>query len=231
MAVLGIVLASLSVGQEMRVIEDIGLAVIAIIGGVITVFSGTNLVFKELERRTIYIIFTKPVTSFQFILGKYAGLVMCLFLALCAMGSFLVLILWAVDPTHQIQLHLPWIIASLALVFLELLFVLALATFFSTFSTPIMSVVFTLSLWFIGHLGGSLLDLARMSNNAAAGNLLTLIYWALPDLAQLTRVRAVLMYGKEPSSEIIVFMVSYVLAYTILLLALASIVNERREFP
>lgn len=230
-SVLGIVLGSLSVGQDIRVVEDMGLAVIAIIGGIIAVFAGTNLVYKELERRTIYVIFTKPVTSFQFIVGKYVGLVMCIIVVLAAMGSFLVLMVWFVDPAHQIEPRVPWIAASLALVLLELLFVLALATFFSTFSTPIMSVIFTASLWFIGHLGSSLLDLARVSSNELATNFLSAIYWSLPDLAQMTRVRAVLMYGKEPSCEIIVFMISYVFSYVFLLLALASIVNERREFP
>lgn len=229
--VLGILLGSLSVGQDIRIIEDLGLTVIAIIGGIISVFAGTNLVYKELERRTIYVIFTKPVSSWQFITGKYLGLVMCIFVVVLAMGVFLLGLIWLVDPTHHMQLHLGSILASLALVFLELLFVLALATFFSTFSTPIMSVIFTLSLWFIGHLGGSLLDLSRMSSNPAAQQLLTGLYWCLPDLAQLTRVRSVLMYGKEPSQEIIIFMLAYVFAFIFFLLGLASLVNERREFP
>lgn len=229
--VLGILLGSLSVGQDIRIIEDLGLTVIAIIGGIIAVFAGTNLVYKELERRTIYVIFTKPVSSWQFILGKYAGLSMCLVVVLAAMGFFLFALVSLVDPEHHMQLHIQGITCSLALVLLELLFVLAMATFFSTFSTPIMSVIFTLSLWFIGHLGSSLIDLSRMSNNPMAQNLLSSLYWCLPDLAQLTRVRAMLMYGKEPSQEIIVFMLSYVLAFILLLLGLASVVNERREFP
>ena len=66
--VLGIVLGSLSIGQELRIIEDLGLSVIAIIGGIITVFTGTNLVFKELDKRTIFVIFSKPVANWQFIL-------------------------------------------------------------------------------------------------------------------------------------------------------------------
>lgn len=229
--VMGILLGSLSVGQDIRIIEDMGLAVIAIIGGIITVFAGTNLVYKELERRTIYVIFTKPVKSWQFIFGKYIGLAMCIFVVLAAMGAFLICLIWFVEPTHQIQFHLPWILSSLALVHLELLFVLAMATFFSTFSTPIMSVVFTLSLWFIGHLGSSLLDLSRMSSNAIATSLLSCLYWCLPDLAALTRVRAQLMYGQAPSVEIISYLVCYIVAFILLLLVFAAIVNERREFP
>lgn len=229
--VLGILLGSLSVGQDIRIIEDLGLAVIAFIGGIICVFAGTNLVYKELEKRTIYVIFTKPVTSWQFILGKYLGLAMCILVVTAAMGAFLSLLLWFVDPMHQIQLHLPLIAESLLLVLLELYFILALATFFSTFSNPIMSVIFTLSLWFIGHLGSSLLELSRMSTSDAAKSVLQAIYWCLPDLAELTRVRALLMYGQPPSQEIITYLVCYLVAFILLLLCLASIVNERRELP
>jgi ABC-type transport system involved in multi-copper enzyme maturation, permease component len=193
--------------------------------------AGTNLVYKELEKRTIYVIFTKPVTSWQFITGKYLGLAMCILVVTAAMGAFLSLLLWFVDPMHQIQLHLPLIAESLLLVLLELYFILALATFFSTFSNPIMSVIFTLSLWFIGHLGSSLLELSRMSTSDAAKNILQAIYWCLPDLAELTRVRALLMYGQPPSTEIITYLVCYLVAFILLLLCLASIVNERRELP
>jgi hypothetical protein len=147
------------------------------------------------------------------------------------MGAFLFALIAAVDPTHDIAGRLAAMVFSLFLIFLELIFVLALATFFSTFSTPIMSVIFTLALWFIGHLGSSLLDLSRMSNNEGARKTLECIYWCLPDLAQLTRLRSMIMYGKDPFSEIIIYMVAYVLAFVLILLGLASVVNERREFP
>ncbi len=228
---LGIVLGSLSIGQEIRIIEDLGLSVIAIIGGIITVFTGTNLVYKELDRRTIYVIFSKPVTSWQFILGKYLGLALCIILVTAAMGLFLAALVWMVEPNHQIQLHLPWLAGALSLVLAELLFVLAIATFFSTFSTPIMSVIFTLSIWFIGHLGSSLLELSNMSQNQIAKTLLSSIYWVLPDLAGLTRIRLELTYMEPPSPEILSYLVSYIAAYVVLLLGLAALVNERREFP
>lgn len=228
---LGIVLGSLSIGQEIRIIEDLGLSVIAIIGGIITVFTGTNLVYKELDKRTIYVIFSKPVTSWQFIVGKYLGLALCIVLVTAAMGAFLAALVWMVEPNHQIQLHLPWLAGALCLVLAELLFVLAIATFFSTFSTPIMNVIFTLSIWFIGHLGSSLLELSNMSQNQMAKMLLSAIYWVLPDLAGLTRIRLELTYMEPPSPEILSYLVSYIAAYVVLLLGLAALVNERREFP
>lgn len=229
--ILGIVLGSLSIGQEVRVIEDLGLSVIAIIGGIITVFTGTNLVYKELDKRTIYVIFSKPISSWQFIAGKYLGLALCIMVVTFAMGIFLAGLVWMVEPSHQIQLHISYLFGALLLVLLELMFVLAIATFFSTFSTPIMSVIFTLSIWFIGHLGSSLLELSNMATNESAKLILTGIYWILPDLAGLTRIRLQLTYLTPPSSEILCYLVCYIAAYVILLLTLASLVNERREFP
>lgn len=229
--VLGIVLGSLSVGQELRVIEDLGLSVIAIIGGIITVFTGTNLVYKELDKRTIYVIFSKPVSSWQFILGKYLGLATCIAVVTLLMGIFLLAILFLTEPNHQIQFHMPYLCGALCLVLIELLFVLAIATFFSTFSTPIMSVIFTLSLWFVGHLGSSLLELSNMANNQMAKMVLSGIYWVLPDLAELTRIRLRLTYLETPSFEILSYLLSYITAYVVLLLSLSAVVNERREFP
>lgn len=229
--VLGLLLGSLSVGQNLRVIEDLGLSAIAIIGGIIAVFTGTNLVYKELEHRTIYLIFTKPVSSWQFILGKYVGLSACVFVMLLAMGLFLAGLLFMVDPNHSLHLLLPRILSSLSLVYLELLFITACATFFSTFASPIMSVVFTLSIWLIGHFTESLRELGRLSVNPTVATISEFAYWLLPDLAGLTRVRAQIMYGRQPAWELELFLVCYVLACVILLLVCATIVNEKREFP
>lgn len=129
-SLMGILLGSLSIGQDIRIVEDLGLAAIAIIGGVIAVFSGANLVYKELERKTIYLIFSKPVQSWQFIFGKYLGLAACLLVILLLMGGFLIALVGFVDPAQSLGTTLSWIGLSLALVYLELLFIIASASFF-----------------------------------------------------------------------------------------------------
>jgi Cu-processing system permease protein len=116
------------------------------------------------------------------------------------------------------------------LVYLELLLVIALATFFSTFSSPVMSVLFTLSLWLIGHFGDSLRQLGKISQNPAFAQFSNFVYFLLPDLASLTRARSLIMYGRNPGAEVIAFITCYVFAYVVLLLVLASVVTDRREF-
>jgi len=224
----GILLGSLSVGQDLRVLEDLGLTTIAFIGGIIAIFVGTSLVYKEVERRTIYLILTKPISRWQFIAGKYLGLALCVFVVTLAMGGFLLATVFLYSPEHVVNLLL-W--QSLAYIFLELLFVTAVATFFSTFSTPVMSVLFTLGFWLIGHMGQSLRELGKLSANQAVARFFDTIYWLVPDLARLTEIRADLMYGRQPEPELIFYLLSYVIAYILFLLTLCTVVAERREFP
>jgi Cu-processing system permease protein len=231
--VLGIILGSLSVGQDIRILKDIGLAAIALIGGIIAVFAGTNLVYKELERRTIYIIFTKPVSGWQFVLGKYIGLCLCVLVMVAAMGAFLAIIVASVGGGFagaSFFDQLKEITQELSLIYLELLFVTALATFFSTFSTPVMSVLFTLAIWLAGHLGESLLELGKLSQNPFVAQFLSVIFYCLPDFAGLTRIRGHLLYGTVPGTEVLTYLITYVLAYVLMLLVLAAIVTERKEF-
>lgn len=231
--VLGIILGSLSVGQDIRILKDIGLATISLIGGIIAVFAGTNLVYKELERRTIYIIFTKPVSGWQFVLGKYIGLCLCVFVMVAAMGAFLTLIITISTGNYALPVVAHQIVEvgqELSLIYLELLFVTALATFFSTFSTPVMSVLFTLSIWLAGHLGKSLLELGKLSQNQLLEQFLTVVFYCLPDFAGLTQIRGHLLYGINPGLEVMLYLVTYVLAYVLMLLVIAAIVTERKEF-
>lgn len=223
----GLLLGTLSVGQDLRVLEDLGLAVIAFIGGIIGIFIGTSLVYKEIERKTVFLIVTKPISRWQFVLGKYLGLSLCLFVVTLLMGLFLALVVALSTENHVVS---PLLAAALLTIYLELLFVTAVATFFSTFATPIMSVVFTLSVWLIGHSGQSLRQLGRLSESESLRHLFDSLYWFMPDLASLTQMRGALMYGRLPDSETVILLCAYVLAYALVLLSLATLVTENREF-
>jgi ABC-type transport system involved in multi-copper enzyme maturation permease subunit len=226
---LAAVLGSLSVGQDERILRDIGLAAIGLIGGIIAIFAGCNLVSKEIDRKTIYIIFTKPVTGWQFIAGKYLGLSAAVLLMVTLMGLFMSGVLTMLS-TYSFGHQLASLLLPVVLVQLELLLVIAIATFFSTFATPVMSVLFTLGMWLIAHLGESLKELGRLSNSHPLQALTNALYWALPDLATLTRARNLLMYGNQGSGEVITLITCYIISYVLILLVMASIITEHREF-
>ena len=235
----GIVLGTLSVGQSVRVLEDIGLFTISTIGGVIAIFVGTNLVFKELDKRTIYLIFTKPIRRWQFILGKFLGLSLCILIITALMGGFLMVLTLANGAPASSMSNL---LAAVGSVYLELLLVIALATFFSTFATPLMSVIFTIGLWICGHLGQSLMSLGSMSESGAVKVLFAVIYYALPDLGKLTELRFELITPPAAGAwspgavvghfgvETLLLLTTYVLGYVVLLLSLGTLIIERREF-
>jgi ABC-type transport system involved in multi-copper enzyme maturation permease subunit len=235
----GILLGSLSVGQSVRVLEDIGMFTISTIGGIIAIFVGTNLVFKELDKRTIYLILTKPIRRWQFILGKFLGLSLCILIITILMGAFLIGLLLFNGATMQ---SMPGLLLALGTIFLELLLVIALATFFSTFATPLMSVIFTIGFWLAGHLGQSLLSLSKMSQSDGVRILFQGIYYALPDLSKLAELRFEMVTPPSPGAwspdvivahfgtETLLLLTAYVLAYVVLLLSFGTLIIERREF-
>lgn len=226
---LAVVLGSLSVGQDERILRDIGLASIGFIGGIIAIFAGCNLVSKEIDKKTIFVIFTKPVTGWQFIAGKYLGLSAAVLLMVTLMGLFMSGVLAFFNP-HAFVNQIVGLLLPVVLVQLELLLVIAIATFFSTFATPVMSVLFTLGMWLIAHLGESLKELGKLSDNHALQTLTNTIYWALPDLANLTRARNLLMYGNQGNGEVITLITCYIISYVLILLVMASLITEHREF-
>lgn len=224
----GMLLGSLSISQNVRVLEDIGMFAISTISGIIAIFIGTNLVFKEMDKRTIYLIFTKPIARWQFIFGKFLGLSLCILLVTAMMGAFLIGL--SMLNGEQVS-HLGYMCASIGLIYVELLLVIALATFFSTFATPLMSVIFTLALWFCAHLSDSLLELSKLSQSAAVKVLFDGIRSILPDLTLLTRIRFDLIGGSHNfSNDALVLVICYVMAYVVLLLSFGTVITERREF-
>lgn len=224
---LGLVLGTISIGQDVRILEDVGLFIISTIGGIIAVFIGINLVYKEIDKRTIYLLFSKPISRWQFVVGKFLGLSWCILLVTFFMAIFLVGIIMLCSPGHP---YIATMSASFALVYLELLFVIALATFFSTFATPLMSILFTIGLWLIAHLGDSLLLFAKLSTNKIIAAIFQSLYCLLPDLAQLTRLRGQIVSYESIHVETVVFLTSYIISYIVVLLTLATIITEQREF-
>lgn len=223
----GLVFGTLSVEQDVRILEDLGLFTITAFGGLISIFIGTNLVFKEIDRRTIFLIFTKPIKRWEFITGKFLGLALCIFVVTLGMGAFLTAV--ALLQNGFDYSLVPRMLSALGLIYVELVLVIALATFFSTFCTPLMSMLFTIGLWLCGHLSTSLKTLGAMASPAVKVIMETLAA-CLPDLATLTQIRGEALDGRHFSADIVSSIAAYVLLYTVLLLSFATVIADRREF-
>ncbi len=154
-----IFLGELTAGQEGRVIVNLGLTAILIFGTFIAIFVGVSIVWKEIEKRTVYAIFSKPVGRSTFLIGKYLGLCLTLIVNLAIMTLGVVLALVYVGSSGLITA----VVASAALIAMELTIVTAVAVTFSSFSTPALSA--RCSLFSSFSLATSL---PRFSNSLAA---------------------------------------------------------------
>ncbi len=216
-------LSLMTVGSEEKIVKDIGLASIALFGVAVAIFVGVGLVFKEIEKRTVYTLVSKPIRRSQFILGKYCGLVLVLAVNLAVMTAVFYLVLiqrgW-----------MDWrLTGAIWLTFIELMLVTAIAILFSSFSTPILSSLFTVTFFIIGHLSWGLRLMADKVEGVAAKFLCEFFYRVLPNL-ELLNMRGRAVHGLELPESQMAFATLYGLSYTAVLLALAVATFRRRDF-
>ncbi|HYK89266.1 MAG TPA: ABC transporter permease subunit [Acidobacteriota bacterium] len=228
-----IALGQLTLGHENKVIIDLGLSAISIFGTLIAIFIGISLVYKELEKRTVYALLAKPVHRYQFILGKFLGLLCTLLVNVAIMTTGLILtVKYHGGLGAQAYLRL---IPVVCLIFLSLALTTALALLFSTFSTPALSALFTLFLWIIGHFNGDLLEFSRMSKSPAARWLFRALYYVLPNMSNFTTMdsRNIIegaAYGQAIDPAAVFWVTVYAVVYCGILLLISIAVFSRRDF-
>jgi Cu-processing system permease protein len=230
-------LGQLTAGQDVKVIKDLGLAAISVFGLLIAVFIGVGLVWKEVEKRSIYSLLSKPITRTQFLLGKYAGLALTLtvnvgvmtaafYIVLAVMGRMAppdVVRAWAAPAAD------PQMLAAILLIFIELLLVTAIAVFFSTFSSPFLAAVLTMGLWVIGHFNSDLRNFQAIVSSPVAASLARGLYYVLPDFSAFD-VKAQTVWGQHVPAPYVALTVFYGVVYVSFVLTAAVLIFQRRDF-
>jgi ABC-type transport system involved in multi-copper enzyme maturation permease subunit len=220
-------IGELSGGQERKVIVDLGLSAILLFGVFIAIFVGVGLVYKEIERRTIYAVFSKPVGRGEFLVGKYLGLCLTLLVNVLVMAVGVSLALVYVsggwDPL------IPTIWPAVLLIYMELMLLTAIALLFSSFSSPALSALLTFMVFIIGHFSADLKGLAVSLGSTSAKWLFTGLYYLLPNLANYSFITPA-AHGRAPSAEFIVATGLYAAVYIIVVLAVATLIFSRRNF-
>jgi len=218
------VLALLTVGDRIKIIKDVGLASISIFGVLMAVLIGTGLVYKEIDKKTIFTLLSKPLHRAEFILGKFLGLVLTLFvMTVCMTAIFLALVFL---HTGRFESGL---LAAVAYIFLELVLITAVAIFFSSFSTPILSSLFSLAFYLIGHLSWGLEAIIDKMPAGAGRTLVRALYTVLPDLENFN-FKTEVVHGLPIPPAIYLPSLLYGLLYTAFILGLAVLVFRRRDF-
>jgi ABC-type transport system involved in multi-copper enzyme maturation permease subunit len=215
----------ISIGIERQVLISLGLTAISLFGVVIAIFIGVGLVSKEIEKRTLYTVLTRPVRRWQFIVGKFFGLFGTLVVNtfFMAIGFFAALAIEA----HRLQPADAWLLVALWFIVLQLVIVTALALLFSSFSTPLESAVFALVLYVIGTFSDDLREFAQ-----AAEGLTRIVASAaaylVPNLAALNVVGRVVHNQPLPAS-LIFYNTVYAMLYAAAAVAGAVLIFERRN--
>ncbi len=226
-AVLGagmLLLPDLSLGNEDKVLLDIGLASLNALSLLVAIFVGTNLVNKEIEKRTVFVLIAKPVTRTEFIIGKHLGLVALSGTLVGLMGVILLAV--ATLQTDPPYLALCW---AIVFIFFEIALIVGAAIMFGTFSTSILASLYTAAVYIIGHFSGTLIELRNATEGGLARAVIATFFFVVPNLERLN-LKNIATYGDIPPLAELGGAIVYSISYTVLLLAIAVIVFSRRQF-
>lgn len=168
---------ALSVHEEVRLTMDLGFGGMSAFLVLIATFLGVNLVYKELERKTVYTLIPKPIHRYQFVLGKFLGLALTLLVLLSLMSGVLLLVLYLQDAELQSAVAM-----LLVLILLEVLVVTAVAVFFSSFSTPLLSGLFTVGVFLLGRSVPDIRAVAAKIDQPVLPDLLRAVARVVPNL-------------------------------------------------
>lgn len=218
-------LADLSVGDLARIIADVGLACIHIFGVIMAVFLGITLVSQEVERKTVYLILSRPVPRWEFIVGKAAGLCGTLFLTTLVMA----LMLFVVHAGHWGGGFEPGILVASAGIYMELVLLTCLASLFSSFTTPVLSAIFTLAMFLIGHVSGDLMLFGGRAESGTVRAVSAVLFYVLPNLENFNWKNEV-VHGGASSPAVIPLAAGYLFAYGAAVLVLACLIFSRKDF-
>jgi ABC-type transport system involved in multi-copper enzyme maturation permease subunit len=218
------IVGPLSLGEQARITQDLGLAGMSMLGFMVAVLIGTGIVYTEVERRTIYTVIAKPVERWQFVLGKFAGLNATITVLVVGMTVILIGTAWV-----EIGHFKPQLFQAVLLTWIELMVLTSLSILMSVICSPILGAIFTFLLYIIGHTSGDLRDLAQHFGTGGVKTATNLAYYVLPNL-EYFNIRGKVIHGVHVDAAYMVFACAYGLLYCVAFLVLAGAIFQRKEF-
>jgi ABC-type transport system involved in multi-copper enzyme maturation permease subunit len=220
-----ILVGQISIGIERLVIINLGLSAISIFGLVMAIFIGVGLVYKEIEKRTLYSLLAKPIRRWQFLVGKYAGLL----LTLTVNTTFMTLGLAAalLYVSKHFERSDASILVAIYFILLQFALVTALALFFSCFSSPLLSTLFTLGIYITGVFADDIRSVGDFTQNSAILAITRTLYYLVPNFHNFNVIAAVAHGGSIAFSLVWQNTLYSVLYVTLLLLAASAIFSGR----
>ncbi len=221
-----IAVGQISIGIEQIVIVSLGLSAISVIGLLISVFLGVALVSKEMDKRTLYALLAKPVRRWEFLLGKFGGLVLTLTVNTVAMALGLLLAMLYVK--HSLERSDATVLVAVYFILLKLALIVALALLFSCFTTPLLAILFTAGLYIVGLYVQELRTLPLELLSPAMTAFTKWLSYLLPNFENFN-VMAMAAHGRAVPGALILQNTLYTVVYCTIVLAIASVVFSRRN--
>jgi ABC-type transport system involved in multi-copper enzyme maturation permease subunit len=221
-----ILVGQISIGIDRLVIVNLGLSAISVFGLVMAVFIGVGLVYKEIEKRTLYSLLSKPIRRWEFVIGKYAGLLLTLLLNTVFMSFGLAVALFYVGrPFARSDVS---ILVAIYLILLEFALVTALALFFSCFSSPMLSILFTLSIYITGTFAGDIREFGNLSHSPALKAITRALYYVIPNFHNFNAIASA-AHGQSIPLSLVWEDTLYAAVYVTLVLFASSTVFSVRD--
>ena len=224
MIVASLWLASISLGQQGRMMKDFGLVAVSLFGLIVAVFVAASLVHKEVEKRTVFVLFSKPVGRTQFIWGKFLGLAATMLAVMAGMGLFLFVVDWFVAGQPS-----GWLPVAVGLIYLQLLTIMAVTILFSTVASAILASVLGICVFVAGQLSHNVLSLTGLGHGAVLRGLSWVVFVLVPNLSAVDIKASVVGEGAPDWSQVGLWG-GYLAAYIVAVLVLASVIFRRKEF-
>jgi ABC-type transport system involved in multi-copper enzyme maturation permease subunit len=221
-----ILVGQISIGIETIVIVSLGLSAVSVIGLLIAVFTGVGLVSKEMDKRTLYALLAKPVRRWEFLVGKFCGLVLTLTVNTAAMAVGLFLALLFVK--HSLERSDIAVLIAVYFILLKLAIVVALALLFSCFTSQLLAILFTVGLYVAGLFVSEMRNLSGSRIGPLMQIFFSWISYLLPNFENFN-VMAAAAHGKAVPGMLILHNTVYAIVYCVIVLATASVVFSRRN--
>lgn len=220
-------LPEVAAATESKIFLDFGLAAMSGLGLIVSVFIGTGLVNKEIEKRTVLVLIAKPISRAEFIAGKHLGLSAVLALLVTVMTTIYLALL----QFSSIVYPLGSILLATFYLFLQLSLMTAVAITLGVFTSSVLATLLSFAVYLMGSSSQDLVNLGRLSRNDSLQRLTQGLYLILPDLSRLD-LKNQAVYGSAllPNPLTLIANASYGILYTVLLLAIAILIFSRREF-
>jgi ABC-type transport system involved in multi-copper enzyme maturation permease subunit len=222
-----LILSSITIGDVKQIIINLGLSTLSVFGTLISIFIGIQLVHKEIDKKTIYSLLSKPVARYQFILGKYLGLVWTLAVNVSVMIFGIYASIFYLR--HSFQLGDIQVLFAGALILIELMVVVAIALCFSTFSTPALSALFTFSLYVIGHFSADIRAYGQASDSFPVKVISSTVYYLLPNFENFDVISST-AHGRFMATHLFLDSLIYGLIYSMAVVLISILIFERRNF-